>query len=52
MEDLSFLFKVSFQENLVGLLFGLGENDGSSMSTTVKVDNVGNDGISVIIWTI
>ncbi len=52
MENLGFLFKVGFKENLVGFLFGLGENNGPSVSTTVEVDYVGNDGVSVIIWTI
>lgn len=52
MENLGFLFKVGFKEDLIGFLFGLGENDGSSVSTTVEVYYVGNDGISVIVWTI
>lgn len=52
MEDLGFLFQVSLQEDLVGFLFGLAENDGSAMSSSIKVDNVGDDGVSVVVRTV
>lgn len=49
MEDLSLLFKISFKENFVGFLFGFAENNCSSVSSTVKVDNIGNNRISMIV---
>jgi hypothetical protein len=37
------LLKIGFKKNLVGFLFGLTENNGSSVSSTIKVDNISNN---------
>lgn len=52
MKDLSLLFKISFKKDFIGFLFGLTEDDGSSVSSSVKIDNIGNDGVSMIVWTV
>jgi len=43
VQNLSLLLQVGFQEDFVGFLFGLAENNGSSVSSSVKVDDVGDD---------
>ncbi len=52
MENLGLLFKVSLEKNFVVFLFGLTEYNRSTMSSSVKVDNISDDGISMIVWTI
>ena len=52
MQNLGFLLKVCFQQNFIGFLFGLTEDDGSSVSASVQVDDISNDGISMVVGTI
>ncbi len=50
VQDLGLLFEVGFQQDFIGFPFGLAEDDGSSVSTSVQVDDVSDDGISVVVW--
>lgn len=43
MKNLGLLFKVGFKKNFVSFFFSLTENNGSTVSTTIKVDNIGDD---------
>lgn len=52
MQYLSFLFKVSFGKDLISLFFGLAEDDSTSMTTTVEVDDVSDDGVAMVIGTV
>ena len=50
VEHLGFLLKIGFQQDLVGFFLGLAENDGSSVATTIKVHDVSDDRVSVVVW--
>lgn len=52
VKDLGLLFEVGLEQDFVGFFFGLAEDDGSSVSSSVKVDNVGDDGVSVVVWAV
>ncbi len=52
MEDLSLLLEIGFKEDFIGFLFGFTEDDGSSMPATVEVDDVGDDGISMVVGAV
>lgn len=43
VEDLGLLLEVGFEDDFVGLLFGLAEDDGSAVPPAVDVDDVGDD---------
>lgn len=49
VKNLGFLFKIGFKKNLIGFLFGLTENNGSTVSSTIKVDNISNNWVSMIV---
>jgi hypothetical protein len=40
MQHLRLLLKVSFQEDLIGLLLGFAKNDGSAVPSTVKIYDI------------
>ena len=48
MENLGFLLKVGLEQDFVGFFLGFTENDGPTMSASVEVDNVGDDGVAVV----
>ena len=50
MQSLGFLLQIGLESYVVGFSLGLAEDDGSSMTTTVEVDNVCDDGHPVGIW--
>lgn len=52
MEDLSFLFEISLKHDLIGFFLGLTEDDGPAVPATVKVDNISNNCISVMVGTV
>jgi hypothetical protein len=52
MQDLGFLFKIGFKKDFVGFLFGLTEDDSSTMSATIKIDDVCNNGVSMVVGAI
>ena len=49
MQNLSLLLQVCLQHDLVGLPLGLAEDDGSSVSSSVEVDYVCDDGVSLVV---
>jgi len=52
MQNLSLLLEISLEKNLIGFFLSLAENNGSTMSTSVKIDNICNNSISMIVRTI
>lgn len=42
MKNLSLLLQISLQKDLVGLFFGLAEDDGPSMPSSIKIDDISN----------
>ncbi len=52
VEDLGFLLEVGLEKNFVGFLFSLAEDNGSTVSSSVKIDDIRDDGISVVVGTI
>jgi len=52
VENLCFLLEVSLQKDLVGLLLCFSEDDGSTMTPTIEVDNVRNDCVSMIVGAV
>jgi hypothetical protein len=52
MQDLSLLLEIGFGKYLIGLFLGLTENNSTSMASTVEVDDVGNDGVAVVVGTV
>ena len=49
MQDLGLLFKVCFKQDFIGFSFGLTEDDGSSVSSSVQVNDISDDSVSVVI---
>jgi hypothetical protein len=52
VEDLGLLFEVGLEEDLVSLLFGLAEDDRPTVAAAVEVDDVGYDGVAVVVGTV
>ena len=52
MKHLGLLLEVGLQEDLIGLLLGFGEDDRPAVSSSIEVDNVGNDGVAVVVGTV
>jgi hypothetical protein len=49
VKNLSLLLQVGFEQDLIGLFLCLTENDGSAVSSSIKIDEVGDDGVSMIM---
>jgi hypothetical protein len=49
VKDLGLLLEVGFEQDFVGFPFGFTENDGSAVSSSVKVNDVSDDGISMVV---
>ena len=43
MEGLSFLVEVGLEQNFVDFFLGFAEDDGSTVSAAIKVDEIGDD---------
>lgn len=43
MEHLGFLLEIGLEEDLIGFLLGLAEDDGAAMPASVEVDDIGYD---------
>lgn len=43
MQNLSLLFEVCLQQDLVSLLLGLAKYDGTSVPSSVEVDDIGDN---------
>ncbi len=52
MQNLSLLLEIGLQKDLIGLSLRLTEDDGSTMTTSVKVDDVRDDRVAVVIRTV
>lgn len=52
MQNLSLLLEIGLQKDLVCLSLRLTEDDGSTMTTSVKVDDVRDDRVAVVIRTV
>lgn len=52
VEDLGLLFEVGFEKDFVGFLFGLAEDNSSAVSSSVEVDDVSNDRVSVVVGAV
>lgn len=49
MQHLSLLLEVSLQQDLISFLLSLAEDNGAAMATTVKIDDISDDRIAVIV---
>jgi hypothetical protein len=52
MKYLRLLLEVRLQEDLVGFFLGFSENDCSTVASTVEVDDVSDDGVSMIVGAV
>jgi len=52
MQNLSLLFEIGFEKNLISFFLSLAENNSTAMSTSVEIDDISNNSISMIVRTI
>lgn len=52
MEHLCLLLEVRLQEDFVGFFLGFSENDCSTVASTVEIDDVSDDGVSMVIGAV
>jgi len=52
MQNLRLLFEIGLGKYLVGLFFCLTENNSTSMSSTIEVDDISDNGVSVVIGAV
>lgn len=52
MQDLRFLFEIGFRKYLIGLFLGLTEDNGTSVASTIQVDDVSDDGVAVVVGAV
>lgn len=49
MQNLGFLLQISFKQNFIGLPLSLAKDDCTTVSSSIKIDNISNDGVSVVV---
>ena len=52
MEHLGLALEIGLEKDLVGFFFSLCKNNSSAMTSTIEVDYVGNNCVSVIVRTV
>jgi len=52
MQNLSLLFEICLEKNLISFFLCFAENNSTAMSTSVEIDNISNNSISMIVRTI
>ncbi len=52
MQDLRFLFEIGLEENLIGFFLSFAEDDGASVPAAVEIDDIGDDGITVVVGAV
>ncbi len=52
VKDLGLLLEIGFKQDFIGFLFGLAENDGSAVSSSIEVDDVSDDGVPMIVGAV
>lgn len=49
---MSLLLEIRLEQDLIGFFLGLAEDNCSAVSSSIEVDDIGDDGVSVIVGAV